>query len=242
MFERSVANMPHLLASTLALWDLQMALLKVLAVAGGAAVGFLLGGWFVQFISRVLLRRKATRSGLVLTRLLSMTAAGMLVYLWAFGEGGFGGLGGAGGWWPFGGRGGGSNAATKVTGPTTPPAADQAAQEAKKPVDESATDKANTIQVRLLGGKQVTEQRFYLIENDQNPHTWLELVKLLGERRRVNPPPHVLEIVLFKDSVDRDNPAVTQLERWGKENGVTPKLAFPATNFSSVSGKEPAAK
>jgi len=221
MFERSVANMPHLLASTLALWDLQMALLKVLAVAGGAAVGFLLGGWFVQFISRVLLRRKAPRSGLVLTRLLSMTAAGMLVYLWAFGEGGFGGLGGAGGWWPFG---------------------DQATQEAKKPVDESATDKANTIQVRLLGGKQVTEQRFYLIENDQNPHTWLELVKLLGERRRVNPPPHVLEIVLFKDSVDRDNPAVTQLERWGKENGVTPKLAFPATNFSSVSGKEPAAK
>jgi len=83
------------------------------------------------------------------------------------------------------------------------------------------------MQVRLLGGVRVIEQRFYQVEGEKQPLTWIELRKVLEERCREEPPLKVIEIVLFKDSVDRDNPAVTQLESWAKENSVMLKVAFP---------------
>jgi hypothetical protein len=206
--------------------DVQMLLLKWLAVIGGALVGFLAVGWFVQLLCRGLFRVKVPRTVLISVRGLGMVCFGMLVYLWAFGEGGTGGLGGGGGWWPFGAKsGGGTGSATQ-------------AQSAQQPKPEAAANQfhqppepigQHVIHIRLLGGQQVKDQRFYLVDEEKETRTWPDLLKVLDERRKQDSALKIVEIVLLADSVDRDNPAVTQLERWVKEHEMTPKLVSPAT-------------
>jgi hypothetical protein len=217
------------------MFDLQMALLKGLAVAGAAAVGFLAGGSLLKLIGRLLLVRRIPRSGMFVTRLLSGIAVGMLVYLWVFGEGGLGGMGGEGGWWPFGAKGGPGQGNVIPTPSPAEPAKTPLPQE-RQPMETP-----HALTIRLLGGRRVDDQRFYLVQGEKAAMDWPELTKWLLERKKADPALQSLEIELFADSVDRDNPAVTQLERWCKEKGLAAKLVFPPGNLPDGNTK-PAAK
>jgi len=207
--------------------DLQMLVIKGLAVAGGALVGYLGGGWSIRLLCRLLFHSKVPPRVVTMIRLLGMAAMGMLVYLWVFGASTAGGLGGGGGWWPFGGKAGQGDNQAESTGIANGASPSPAEPPAAEPPNRLATQEPRLMQVRLLGGVRVIEQRFYQVEGEKQPLTWIELRKVLEERCREEPPLKVIEIVLFKDSVDRDNPAVTQLESWAKENSVMLKVAFP---------------
>jgi len=215
-------DVPQLLLGDIgvfAMFDLQMFLLKVLAVAGGGAVGFFVTGWLLKLAGILLLRRKGAPPAFRMVRSLGMIALGLLVYFWAFGADG-GEFGGAGGWWPFGGQGGtGSDPALSGH------ARDEAVPEQlAKVIQKEKAEAEHALQVRLLGGKEVVDQRFYLFDEDKQAKTWDELVPLLKKRQQEDLRFRVLEIVLYQGSVDRENPAVTKLENWARDNHLNPKL------------------
>jgi hypothetical protein len=219
----SYAKFPQLVLSSssglLAMFDLQMFLLKVLAVAGGGAIGFFLTGWALKVIGRLLLRKKGEPPAFNMVRSLGMVALGLLVYFWAFGAGG-GGFGGAGGWWPFGGAGGtGSDPALSGHAPD-----DSVTEQVAKAVQKEKADLDHALQVRLLGGEEVVDQRFYLVDQGKQAVTWEALVSLLKKKQQEDPRFRVLEIVLYQGSVDRGNPAVTKLENWARDNHLNPKF------------------
>jgi hypothetical protein len=210
----------------IAIFDLQMFLLRCFAVAGGAGIGLVGGGWALRFFWRVLLHRPAPPRLLALARLLGMVILGVLVYLWVFGGGDTSGLGGGGGWWPFGGRGGGGSG-SQTTGPSTAKQAATATRQQEKQPEPATPDAAHVLKVRLLGGKEVVAQRFYKVEGEAQAMTWTELLAFLEKRRKQDPALKEIDLLLYEDSVDRDNPAVTQLEDWARRNGLTPRLVFP---------------
>src|SRR5262249_5886048 len=99
-----------------------------------------------------------------------------------------------------------------------------------------------SLQVRLLGGQRVVDQRFYQPEGQEQAMDWENLRSLLEKQRTEDRSLKVIEIVLFKDSVDRDNPAVTQLETWAKEHGLTTRLVLPPAEGEGTQGKTPTKK
>jgi hypothetical protein len=195
--------------------SVQWWIVKVLAVAGGAAVGFMGAGWLLVGLCRLTVHRRPPVFASRLTRLLGGIALGWLVYLWAFNIGMSGGLGGGGGWWPFGSQGGPGTAEQATT-----PKPQQAAK-------EEQAQAATTLQIHVLGGQRVVEQRFYVVQDEPRARTWTELIEELTRRREQDPQLRILEIVLYPDSVDRDNPAVRDLENWAREHGMTPKVSTP---------------
>ncbi len=228
MMHEHVFGQANAIASALAIVDVQMLVIKGLAVAGGAAVGYFLGGWFLWLVGRLFFFRKVPPRAVGTVRLLSMIALGMLVYLWVFGNSTAGGLGGGGGWWPFGGKAGqGDNAGTaSTTEPVQKPPEERTEEPAK------ALEQGRTLQIRMLGGDRVIEQRFYQVEGQASALNWLALRKLLEQQASEEPPLKGIEIVLFKDSVDRDNPAVTQVENWARDKGLTSKIVLPAGDIA----------
>lgn len=195
-------------------FNLNLQVMKLLAVVGGAALGYMLVGALLRFAGRFLPRDRVPRAVQLAVRLLGGFTTGLLVYLWLFGVGGSGGWGsGGGGWVPFGGTGGEEGGAN---------------QKGKDPLrDQPAPPRAATLRVDLLGGTRVKEQRFYMLEGSDRALTFEELTQAVGERRKLTPPIAGLRIVLHPDSVDRSNPAVRQLERWARDQGLTPELAAP---------------
>jgi hypothetical protein len=202
-------------ASFAAIPDLGLLVIKLLAVVGGVAVGAAVCGMFLKLAAKLMLRRNAPRSMLGVTRLLGGIAGGLLVWAWVFSIGGQGGMGGSGGgWWPFGQGGGkGAGEAERRTEPMTP---------TEPPAEPPAIAGTETLTITMLGGARVRDQRFYQI--DQEPaRTWPELRSVLEQRKASL---RDLDIKIYKDSVDRDNPAVTELIQWAKDNGITPRLSL----------------
>lgn len=203
--------------------DLGLLLIKLLAVAGSAALGWIGAGAAVGWGTRLTLRRKLPAGLLVVVRLLGGLIAGWLVYWWLFQAGGTGGFGGSGGgWWPFGGRGSGSNQGATTT--TTAPRSTEPG--ATKPLEVPTSP---PLRVILLGGDRVVAQRFYLLGEETMARTLTELEPELLRWREAHagPPRPVLEIVLYRNSVDRENPAVAELKDWAEQHGFAVKLDFP---------------
>lgn len=214
--------------------NVQRWIVNSFAVAGGAGVGYVLGGWFIRLLGRVFFLRTVPPRLVTFTRWLGMAALGILVYLWVFGNSMAGGLGGGGGWWPFGGKAGQGDNAGAVSQVTEQPKDSPQRKEDPSKLPEQG----RTLQIRLLGGSRVVEQRFYQPEGQAQPIDWAELRQLIGKQKAEEPPLHTIEIVLFGDSVDRDNPAVRQLETWAKEQGLMTKLVLPADDHGREPGKQ----
>jgi hypothetical protein len=213
-------------AQSLGIPDLGLLLVKVLAVAGAAAVGWFGGGLFWRFACRLLFHRPLPATPLFLMRSLSALAVGLLIWFWVFSPAGAGGLGGGGGWWPFGGRGGQSG--PEITGTADNTATQKASKEEVKAKQREKEDKKTKgLSVRMLGGRRVVEQKFYLMEDEAEPRTLAELKEAIEAQRGQNPALTTLTIILFPDSVDQANPAVTELKSWAEANGLTVTLSFP---------------
>ena len=143
-------------------------------------------------------------------RILGGLALGLLIWVWVFsaGEGGLGGSGG--GWWPFGQGGGKGNVAEKPAEPVPPP----------KRARRAAAD--SRIRGSPFAGRRgVHDQRFYVLDHDP-PRNLAELTKAVEQRKQARPALDRLDILIYKDSVDHRNPAVTELVRWRRSTAFRP--------------------
>lgn len=222
-FAKSISmTFSHIYVLSLGIPDLGMLIVKCLAVLGGTAVGAYGGGLFIKLAARFF-RQKPPPKVVRLTRMMGGLALGLLVYAWVFGSGGEGGMGGAGGgWWPFGQKGGKGNVVAKPgeTSTTTP--------------EPSVTNTGvESLTVTMLGGERVLEQRFYLIGSDP-PRNLPAVRDVISARTKQNANLKQLDIVIYKDSVDRDNPAVTVLVQWARDNGLTPRISFVDRNHGAA--------
>ena len=225
MTEHLSTSPPYCLLA-LAVPDVGQFIVKVLAVVGGVAVGAAGCGLFLKLMARLVVRQKTVpRPVLAATRVLGGIAVGLLVWAWVFNPGGQGGMGGSGGgWWPFGQGGGKGDAVAKKAADQEP------APQKSAPAPESARSGGEALRVTMLGGPRVRDQRFYVLGQDA-PRNWDELRQAVAERKRQNPDLRDLDVVIYRDSVDRDNPAVTELTRWAQENGLTPRVSFLDQNL-----------
>jgi hypothetical protein len=186
--------------------------LKLLAVLGGVTLGVVGTGWLVKIMAKMLAFQKVSPLLLRLSRLLGGLTVGLVVWS-VFNAGGFLGLGGS-GWGPAG-QGGGAG----------PSGAGQNARQQTK--GEEATTPEQRLRIHMLGGALAQEnQRFYVLEEDA-PRTWSELETVLTQRLE-NSNFKIIEIVIGKGSVDKENPAVKKLEEWAEKNGVAVKLEAPS--------------
>jgi hypothetical protein len=83
------------------------------------------------------------------------------------------------------------------------------------------------LQIEILGGARVHEERFYLLQGDKQPRTLAEVRKAIQARRQEQdkPPLKGIIILLYPSSVAQDHPAVKNLEKWAKENRLS--VTFP---------------
>lgn len=206
--------------------DVGQFMIKVLAIFGGVAAGALACGLFLQLAARFVLRlKKVPGPVLATTRVLGGIAVGLLVWAWVFSPGGEGGMGGSGGgWWPFGQAGGKGDAVA------TRPAAQEVTPKKTEPAAEPPRSAGEALRVTMLGGPRVRDQRFYVLGEDP-PRNWDELRQAIADRKQQNPALGQIDVVIYRNSVDRDNPAVTELTRWAQENGLTPRVSFLDQNL-----------
>jgi hypothetical protein len=184
---------------------------KILAIAGGAALGALLLGFLTQLLCRALTTRKVPRGPLFLIRLLGAVVCGWLVALWVFGGGG-GGLGGPGG----SGLGAGAGKGTQ-----------QAANDAEKNkgAGQEPDESSAVLRVEVLGdaalkrvaaGKPVDPSRRYRVEGKEGLLTLAEVEQFI-QQRRTNAGLRRLGVILYNDSPAWDVPYVRELVKWAED-------------------------
>ena len=203
---------------------------NILAIGGGFFVGRLFCGFLLWLLDRWITRGKtpvvlkqawATIGGL---------AIAVLVALIVFGHGE--------GWTLMGGGGSGEeNTNTKSsgtgTGPTTPtpipsPPTDPGpitATPSTKPIPTTHT----RIRVMLLGGDDVKDERFYLIDDDTTPRNFGDVRTTLTARKESSNQPIGIEVRFAeKNTLPPNHPAVLRLTQWAHSHGLT--VTLPAGN------------
>src|SRR5438105_2829660 len=211
-------SVESLLASLagLAIVDVGMNVLKLLAIAGGFMIGGLGSGLLFRGAAKLALARQIPRPMMVIVRLLGGVAAGLAVYVWAFGPGGSGWGSGPG----LGSGGQGQN--TLASNPSADRQTDTGQDKANQPGSDA-------LRVIMLGGNRVPDQRFYLVEGDKEAKNLLDLQKAIQARQddKDKPPLKSIEIVIYEDSVSQEHPAVRDLKRWATQNDLTVTLSEP---------------
>ncbi len=201
--------------------------LRLLAVAGGAAVGGFGVGLITQGLSRLLTTRPVPRTPLNIVRLLGAVVCGWVVALLVFG-GGFGGLGGGGGWGLFGGGGGPGGGTGKA-----PPPAETGRREGDTGQEgrPRETAKAGPAEGRTLLVEVLPEYPArYRVQTPDGPRTFPfeELTDYLLGQKKATPP--LTGIRVSADRSDPNAPAVTRLTEWAGRNNlnaVTPPSSGP---------------
>ncbi len=165
--------------------------LRVLAIAGAAAVVGLGAGLVTQGLSRLLTTKPVPRIPLNIIRVLGAVVGGWIAFYVLFG-GGLGGFGGGGGWSLFGGGGGagGSGKASPGEGTT---------------LDVEVLPRRDAYRVQTPEG---TSQEF-------NFH---DLTEYLLKQKKATPP--VTAIQVSPGQSDPSAPAVTRIIDWAADNGL----------------------
>lgn len=191
---------------------------KILAVVGGAVVGGLGLGLLAQLLARAFSFQKMPPWPLRTVRLLGGGICGWLVALWLF-VGGGGGIGGSGGWGFGSGSGSGERDKTTYSVKTN--------RERQTIEDEGKSPASEALRIEVLGGESLRSlsadsSRPYRLRQGETPRllTLDEVKAAIKERQRQQPPLSRLEIVLYKDSPDKDVPLVKRLLDWGRELDV----------------------
>jgi hypothetical protein len=192
-----------------------------LAIGGG-----FLAGWFIVAFLATLANRSVRRKGppsklQKATRNLGGIAAAILVAIIVFGHGQ--------GWTFFGGGADGSSngGETKenLAGTTEKPGGEKTTPVSVKispPVDER-------IRITILGGDDVKNEAFYIIDEDAKPKTFDEAkVAIVGKRDQLTQKKVGVDIRFSAaNALPQDHPAVTRLARWIR-NEAALTVSFPA--------------
>jgi hypothetical protein len=219
-------------------------LVRILAVAGAAALGGVLLGLLTQLLVRATTTRKLPPWPLNTVRVLGAVASGWLVALWLFGGGGLG-IGGSGGWGLGSGTGRGEsdkNLAAKDKG---------GKDKGGKGTDSAppvAPDESLRVEVlgdpalmRIAGAGFDARHCYRIIGADGGKLLTLEEVKgALKQRQRQSPPLRRLVLVLYTDSPEKKVGRVEDLKAWADDlvvRGTKDKLRV---DFSEPDAEAPA--
>jgi hypothetical protein len=189
--------------------------IRALAVAGAAALGFFGLGALTQLLARAMTTYSMPRLPLNIIRVLGAIAVGLLAWALLF-RGGDSGSGGGGGLWPFGGGGGtgkgGEPAATQRDTPTN-------RGETPRDTSRAGPEERTALRVVVVGSNPVV---YRMTGVDGSPALSLEKLKeLLLERKKAMPPLQKLDIVVYKeDGPVPDGAPVTVLADWARDNGL----------------------
>jgi hypothetical protein len=212
-------NVYLVLASWLNVTNVGQTVVNVLAIAGGFFLGAWLSGWLLQRLTRLLTPKKVYPTALWVVRVAGGAAVALLVAYFVFGTGGWG-LGGGG---PDG-KGPGEGGLTTTS---------NGDHKAKNRVGPQEDDKLppvaeKTLRVEVLGllkGQPITNGQVYRIEGKAQLRSLPDVLEEIDKRKAGTPPLEKVEIVLYKDSPDRNTPAVEELRsavsRKGLEAAIT---------------------
>ncbi len=184
-------------------------------------IGWFLAGPIVGIISRLFFQKPVPRAVESLSRIVGTVALALLAfYLIPIGPGGWGS-----GWGPGGGGNGGKNGTGK--GASTPGDGGDG-NKTGGPADGPKTGK-KILEIEIVTRKHYVEgsKRFYLINKEGPAQTIGEVRKFLdktkGDWRQI-------DIILYSDSANEEDPAVTDLRNVAQEFGL--KTAIPPEYFN----------
>jgi hypothetical protein len=190
--------------------------LRILAVAGAAAIGGFATGLITQGLSRLLTTRPVPRVPLRIVRVLGAIVCGWVVALLLIGGVG---SGGGGGLWPFGGGGPGGG-----SGKQAPAASDRVGGAGREggPRD-TARGEGRTLVVEVLPEYPAV----YRIQTAGGPRTFKfeELTSYLLEQKTAMRP--LTGIRVSAERSDLNAPAVTRLTEWARKHGLMPPNVAP---------------
>lgn len=191
------------------------------AVAGGFLAGYLLTWVVARLLDRWLTGGKSPHQLHLAARIIGGIAVAILVAMFVFGSGGGGtgnGTGGTPGDEKTGTTGGG-------TGPTVPTTNDT--KPTVKTTIENPAPPEQRLRVTLLGGDDVRDEKFYLVDDDPTPKAFGEVVTAVNAKKDATQKAVGVEIRFpARNSPAQDHPAVLRLTRWAQASGVT--VSFPA--------------
>ncbi len=197
---------------------------KCLAVAGGFLAGYVIGGMGAWALDKWALAKKSPDVLKKTISFLTGVALALLIAFIVFGDGsGSGWLGGGGG--PDG-PGNNSN---------NPDSGQKPDSNAPKPVDPNVQPKIDMqktpelhaddpkVRITFLGGDAVQGDRFYLIDDDAIPKSFVELKALVQKRKETASGPLTLIVLYPTDPKQRIDPSsinVTQVTSWAEGLGI----------------------
>jgi hypothetical protein len=192
--------------------------LNLLAVGGGFLVGHVLTGVIAWALDRWITGGKTPQGVHRVARTVGGVALGLLVALMLFGQGGYGdGTGPGGGPTPDGkGPGGGT-----ATQPTTIKDA-----QSPPPIPKSdPTPPEQRVRVTMLGGSDVKDEKFYLIDDDRTPRAFADVVAAVNAKKTETKKPVGVEVRFTADNTLAENhPAVLRLISWARAHDVAVTL------------------
>jgi hypothetical protein len=194
-------------------------LVNVLAIAGGFFLGAWFSGWLLQTLTRLLTPKKVYPSALWVVRVAGGVVTAWVVAYFVFGSGGGWGPGGSG---PGSGPGDGPGSTSNGSDHTDKKNAGPKADDKLPPVGEK------TLRVEVLGllkGQPILTGQVYRFEGESQLRPLPEVLDRIDRLKAGKPPLEKVEIVLYKDSPDRNTPAVEDLRsavsRMGLEAAIT---------------------
>jgi hypothetical protein len=201
-------------------------IIRVFAIVGGAAVGAFVTGFLTQTIIKSYTGQKVPLFVVNILRLLGGVALGWLVYLIVFGHGGslFGGFGG-----------GGTGKDTGSGGPreTSPAVTVPRDKSSSKDSATTEVDKSGLLRIQVLGDAPLHQmadaklipsfdpERSYRLDEDDpaNLKTLKQVEDIVRQRlQQQTPPLQRIELVLFKDSPQKQVARVSELKKWIDEH------------------------
>jgi hypothetical protein len=193
--------------------------MNCLAVAGGFAVGYLLGAIASYSLDRWAFNRKSPDIAKKTLRVLAGIALALLIAFLAF-------RGGSGGGWGGGsGPEGPGSSGSPDDGKTHNPAHSEERPQPKIDMPKSPLLHPDDPKVRItfLGGDAVQGDRFYLIDEETVPRTFAEVKAFVQKREEAESRPLTL-IVQFpsnpRQRIDPNSINVTQVTSWAEMNGI----------------------
>lgn len=194
--------------------------LNLLAVGGGFLIGHVLTGVIVWALDRWITGGKTPQGVHRVARTFGGIALALLVALLLFGQGGYGtGDGTGGGPKPDDkGPGGGTVTQPKDNKDSQPPLV----------LPRDTTPPEQRVRVTLLGGSDVKDEKFYVIDDDRTPRTFADVVAAVNAKKAETKKPVGVEIRFTVDNTLAENhPAVLRMISWAKANDVA--VTLPAT-------------
>jgi len=191
------------------------------AVAGGFLAGYLLTWVVARQLDKWLTGHKSPYQLHLAARIIGGIAVAILVAMFVFGSGGSGdgsGTGGTPGDDKTNATGGGGTPTLPTTNDTKPPL---------KTPNENPAPPEQRLRVTLLGGDDVRDEKFYLVDDDTQPKTFGEVIAAVNAKKDTTQKPVGIEIRFpARNAPAQDHPAVMRLTRWAQGSGVT--VSFPA--------------